>query len=190
MNGLRKAALYLHGLEEADRCWLLDALSDDEREPLQATLAELDAMGVPGGKVWLPELAEANVMEVHVEQCHSLASETEIIDVADLSRLTGYFENEPLRIVALVLKLRVWSWQQDYIDKQNAHDRKRLLRALQLQASPLKPKVKDAMLSTLAERLDITKPASEGDFDAVLVEAQRNQKITEQDSLWRRLWRR
>ncbi|WP_316369626.1 hypothetical protein [Candidatus Thiodiazotropha sp. CDECU1] len=190
MNGLRKAALYLHGLEETDRRWLLNALSDAERERLQTTLAELDEMGVPSGNAWLPELAEAQIMEVPEEESNPLSSEIETIKKAGLSRLMQIIEHEPVKIVAQLLRHRVWPWHQDYIDKQDPLKRKQLLRALESSTSPLLPKVETALLSALAARLDQTESVSGGGFEAALVVAQRDQESATQEPGWRRLWRR
>jgi hypothetical protein len=190
MNGLRKAALYLHGLDEVDRRWLLDALSDEERTCLQATLVELDEMGVPSGNAWLPELAEAQAMEAREEESDHHSSDIEAIEGAELSSLIHIFEHEPDSIVALLLKYRVWSWRQAYVGKQYLQKRERLLRALETPALPLKQKVEAALLTALATRLSQANSASREGFEAALVKAQRDQDNTDQRSFWRRLWRR
>ncbi|MEW8229334.1 MAG: hypothetical protein AB2745_03350 [Candidatus Thiodiazotropha endolucinida] len=190
MNGLRKAALYLHGLEETDRRWLLDALSDEERERMHASLAELDEMGVPSGSAWLPELAEAHLVEVREEEVTHHSSEIETIEKADLSRLTRFFKHEPERIVALLLNHRVWSWHQSYMDKQSPKKRERLRRAFEAPVPPLKPKVEAALQSALATRMNKVESVSGEGFETALVEAQQDQQTAEQGSRWRRLWRR
>lgn len=190
MNGLRKAALYLHGLDEEDRCWLLDALDDDERERMQASLAELDEMGVPSGNAWLPELAEAYTMEVNEEESTQHNTKIEAIEKADLSRIMRIFEHEPDSIVALLLKHRVWSWRQAYVGKQYLQKREHLLRALETPAPSLKPKVEAALLTALATQLNKAESPSGEGFEAAFIEAQRDQQITDRGSLWSRLWRR
>lgn len=189
MNGLRKAALYLHGMEEADRRWMLDALTDEEREYLHATLAELDEMGVPRGNAWLPELTEAHATDVreHEDACQS--SEIEVIEAADLSKLIQVFEHEPDSIVALLLKHRVWSWRQAYVGKQYLQKREHLLHALETPGQPLKLKVEAALLTALATRLNKTETETGADFEAALVEAQQDKQSTDQVSRWRRFWR-
>ncbi|MGD8911366.1 MAG: hypothetical protein PVJ68_01310 [Candidatus Thiodiazotropha sp.] len=191
MNGLRKAALYLHGLEETDRRWLLDALSDNERERLQTSLAQLDEMGVPSGKAWLPELAEAQTIEIREEEsAPQNSSEIASIEGADLSRLIEIFEHEPDCIVALLLKQRVWSWHQAYVGKQYLQKREQLLRALETPAPVLKPKVEAALVTALAARLNKAESTPGEGFEAALVEAQQGKQSTEHVSLWRKLWRR
>jgi hypothetical protein len=190
MNGLRKAALYLHGLEDVDRRWLLNALSDDERDNLLATLTELDEMGVPSGKAWLPELAETHITEAREEENAPHSSEIEAIEGADLEKLIHAFEQEPESIVALLLKHRVWSWRQAYLGKQYLQKREQLLRAFETPSPPLKPKVEAALLTALASQLNKAESTSGKDFEASLVDAQRDQLNNEQPSIWRRLWRR
>ncbi|MCU7815185.1 MAG: hypothetical protein KZQ81_08245 [Candidatus Thiodiazotropha sp. (ex Rostrolucina anterorostrata)] len=189
MNGLRKAALYLHGMEEADRRWLLDALTEEEREGLHVTLAELDEMGVPRGNAWLPELAEVHTLDVREQEDVCQSSEIGAIEAADLSKLTQVFEHEPDSIVALLLKHRVWSWRQAYVGKQYLQKRELLLRTLETPGQPLKLKVEAALLTALATRLNKTETESGEDFEAALIEAQQGKQSTDQASRWRRFWR-
>lgn len=54
---VRRAALMLHGLAEADRRWLLERLAPAQRQAIEPLLAELAELGIPrdgagGGPVW------------------------------------------------------------------------------------------------------------------------------------------
>lgn len=192
MNGLRKAALYLHGLEEADRRWLLDALSDEERQSLQTTLAELDEMKIPKGDAWLPELAEAHSFGGRDTGDNIQISVIDEIERADPSSLTEVFEGEPDWVVAILLKHRVWSWRQTYVGKQYLQKRKRLLRALETPGQQLKPKLEAALLNTLAMRLSDLDSGSESEmkFETALSEAQESEQVEVQRPRRRRLWQR
>ncbi|MES9978924.1 MAG: hypothetical protein ABW107_09265, partial [Candidatus Thiodiazotropha sp. 6PLUC5] len=131
MNGLRKAALYLHSIGEKDRRWLLDALLDDERERLQATLSELDEMGVPKGDPFLPDIAEAYIYDGEEIESGNPDIETEEIDRASQVQISQVLDSEPDSVVAMILKQRLWSWRQDYIGKQYLQKRKQLLEELE-----------------------------------------------------------
>ncbi|MBV8636354.1 MAG: hypothetical protein JO002_17820, partial [Burkholderiaceae bacterium] len=43
----RQSALLLHGLNAADRHWILAQLAEDQRAQLNAFLAELEEIGMP-----------------------------------------------------------------------------------------------------------------------------------------------
>jgi hypothetical protein len=190
MNGLRKAALYLHGLDEADRRWLLDALEDGERDRLLATLNELDEMGVPRGDPWLPELAEAHATDGQVTKRGNGGSDIEAIDKADLSGITQAFDGEPDRVVAMLLKHRVWSWRQAYVGKQYLQKRERLLHALETPDRPLKSKTEAALISALAAKLNSLGSVVHDGFETALATEQRNNRAGSRKSPWRRLWQR
>jgi hypothetical protein len=190
VNGLRKAALYLHGLEEPDRLWLLNALSQDEREQIQAVIGELQAMKVPSGNAWLPELVEAQAVEQQSAETDVSETQIEAIDRADLAKISQALEDEPDWVVALLLKHRVWSWRQAYISKQYLRKREQLLRALEIPGRSLKPKVEDALLRAFAVRLTWIDAESTAGFEAVMAEAERRESKTTRTSGWSRLWRR
>jgi hypothetical protein len=192
MNGLRKAALYLHGLDEADRSWLLDALTEEERQRLKKTLTELDEMDIPRSDAWLPELAEtySYAGEDVNDNNNDQASVIEAIERADLSTLTEIFSNEPDRIVAILLKYRVWSWRQTYISKQYLQKRERLLHALETPDQRLKPKLVNALLNSLVIRLNSLESKAAKRFEAVLSKEQQSEQVVAQPSHRRWLWRR
>jgi hypothetical protein len=190
MNGVRKAALYLHGLEEADRSWLLNALSEEERESLHITLAELEKMGVPKGDAWLPELAEAQLADAREIESDSKDSEIDEIDRADLSRITQVLESEPNEVVAMLLKRRIWSWRQAYVSKLYLQKREQLLRALETPERPIKPKVEAALITALATRLMSLESESAKGFEGALADARFSEKSAKRGLRWSWLWLR
>ncbi|MES9851134.1 MAG: hypothetical protein ABW170_04800 [Candidatus Thiodiazotropha sp. L084R] len=190
MNGLRKAALYLHSIGEEDRRWLLDALLDEDRERLQATLFELDEMGVPKGDPLLPDIAE--VYKCNGEEIESSDPVTEIekIDQVSQALISQVLEREPDNVIARVLNQRVWSWRQDYISKQYLQKRKHLLEELETPHQSLKPKVESALLHTLVTRLNKVDLKSTERFETVLADAERSESAIHKRNGWRGLWRR
>jgi hypothetical protein len=58
----RRAALTVHALTDADRAWILDHVSDDQRLNLQTLLEELTALGIPRD----PELIDDALKHVAV----------------------------------------------------------------------------------------------------------------------------
>lgn len=188
MTGLRKAALYLHGLDAADRHWLLDALSDAERARLQTTLDELKGMGVPSGGAWFPELAHLHSLDTRAAGDNDIAEALERIDRADIERVARVLAAEPGNLVTWVLKRKSWSWRQAYLGRQTPDRREALLRALETPTQALKPKVDEALLITLAVRLDSGDQDAPPDFEATLAAAARG--TGGKGRRWSRLWRR
>jgi hypothetical protein len=190
MNGLRKAALYLHGLEEVDREWLLNALTEEERQRLQTTLAELDEMGIPKGDAWLPELAETPVFDGRDSGDNKQLSMIKEIERAELASVTEILDAEPDEIVASLLRHRVWSWRQAYVGKQYLQKRERLLQALERPGRELKPKLENALLNGLAMGLCELESSSEKRFDVILSDAQQSEHGPAERPKRRWLWQR
>jgi hypothetical protein len=190
VNGLRKAALYLHSLNEADQHWLLNALSEAEREQLAEVTEELETMGIPKGHAWLPELAETHSVGSGNRLSEALQKACETIDQADLAVITQVFEQEPDWVEALLLKYRVWSWRQSYIGKQYLQKREHLLKLLESPDPPMKAKLQEALLVAFAGRLKQLHSTANTDFEAVLSETEIKAMKSVKGSAWKRLWRR
>lgn len=187
MNGVRMAALYLHGLEESDRDWLLNSLSTNERYLLNEKLLELTELGIPQGTAWLPEITidQANKDEESKEKLES----QDLIDAVNAANHETVFkllDNLPVELVVLILNLNVWSWRQTYISKQYLKKRKAILQALEKPCALRKQKVQNALLQSLSKQLLSASNNSSDKFDLALKTAQNK---TER-SVWRKLWRR
>lgn len=107
MDGMRRAALTLHGLQPADREWVLSQLDVSERDAMTRLLAELGELGIPsdqglvqealvgreGLSVVAPLSSTAKVRSASPEQMHAVVSQ------------------EPDHFIACLLKVEEWPWK-------------------------------------------------------------------------------
>jgi hypothetical protein len=111
MNTYKRAALCLHGLHETDRSWLLARLSDDQRSQLGTMLQELEKLGIPKERSWVPEVPVAeNRASSH--QAPLPLSPIRQLDQAEPSVVKRMLQDEPAPFVAAFLGLHDWSWQR------------------------------------------------------------------------------
>lgn len=89
-EGLRRAALSLHGLAEQDRSWVLAALRPEQRAMLQPMLAELRELGIPADAALHGTL---------------LDGPARVLDAQDLAALAGVLREEPPKLGAILLRL-------------------------------------------------------------------------------------
>jgi hypothetical protein len=149
---IRRAALLLHTVADADRAWLLERLDDAARARLSALVDELRALGIPRSPELLDELgppARAQPAGLHGA------------DPALLARVLG---PEPAALVARVVALGPWPWTGELLARLGAAQRRRVMDALdaRLPAAPGAPTTAlDARLLALLERR-VADAAAEG----------------------------
>ncbi|HHJ13926.1 MAG TPA: hypothetical protein ENJ79_06045 [Gammaproteobacteria bacterium] len=192
MTGVRRVALYLHGLHADDRQWLLENLDPDDRRKLRSMLTELEQMDVPRDQAWLPDLAGAAV-EKEPEPSGPVGAKDYVdkIESADPERIAAVLDHETTAVVVQILNYRMWSWRQFYISRQFVQRRRCLVQALEQPGYRPKPRVQAALLEALAARLDVNGEVDQGtSFEAHLSGALAVAGRKRSASLWARLWRR
>lgn len=145
LQPLRRAALRVHTLPEADARWLLDALSARERAALEPLLDELRALGLPRDPALLAGLELP--ARAPAPRCgnHLLAR----LDRRGLARLESLLRAEPRCIATAFLAAGPWPW------------RTRIARSLgialpaQPRETPVAPALRDALLRTIGEALAV-----------------------------------
>jgi flagellar motor switch protein FliG len=186
MKGVRKAALYLHGLNSDDRNWLLDALSEEERKSINPALSELKQMDIPKGEAWLSEIDNVHPQEDNNLDIENTEIEFNTIDRSDITKISHILTREPNEIVVLLLKLRLWSWRQSYINNLYLKKQKRIVKALEEPKAPIKNKVESALMTAFANQVRSKQKDKNNSFEAALVDASKKKR----QSIWGRLWRR
>jgi hypothetical protein len=109
-SAAHRAALALHALAEADRAWLLEALSTEERNRLHPLLGELEELGIPRDGGLLETLASGEPQAPTRER-----NALEDLTVAGVRRLAQVLTGEPPRLIGLLVACRPWPWRDQLL---------------------------------------------------------------------------
>jgi hypothetical protein len=144
---LRKAALVLSSLHEADRRWLLAQLDGTQRDKVTGLVQELAGMNLALDDETLKRLLRplpAAAVEEAAESALGRASARAVFDV---------LAAQPDRIVALVLAARSWPWREGFLRLLGTERRLRVQRARPPRGE-LRPQAVAALLVAVESRLD------------------------------------
>jgi ribosomal protein L12E/L44/L45/RPP1/RPP2 len=152
MSGPRKAALTLAGLAPQDRAWMLERLSDTERERLAPLIKELDGLGLAFDAGLLEAaLAPAAAAPAAPPQPEAAVA-SRPLDAAAAQAIHEVLAEEPDWLVAALLRSRAWPWREAFLRLAGAERRQRLRQALP-SGVELRPKAAQALLAALERRL-------------------------------------
>jgi hypothetical protein len=146
MSGYRQAALALHELNESDRSWILGRIPDEKRAQLSTLLAELRNLGIPAESGFAEHFAAHQ--EVQVQEPR-IAGPRELLRNAKPDRLVHILHGEPAWLVAAVLSIESWSWQEGFLERTGA-ERRAAIRADMRRH--LAPKLAEALVAQLESR--------------------------------------
>lgn len=175
-DSYKKAALRLHSLGEADRCWILERLSAEQRLVLESLLSELIELGIPRAALDLQGEGYSTSEEEHdTPQLESQAfSETAltVVDTAHPSQITALFAGESDVVVATILSVRSWSWY-DAVWNQLDSERRQSIEALLGSAiTRLSSNLEISLLSHIADMVcDLPISDEEEILDSISVES-------------------
>ncbi len=155
MRVYKQAALHLHGLNEADRQWLLDQLPVRQRENLLPLLEELNALGIPRERVLLDELNLTGTGTGTGERKAAAAEISYIRYISDRSPtdIAVALNEEADGIVAAVLSVYDWPFQRAYLQSLSAERRCSVQESVNKIQNQLSARVREALLKTLYNRL-------------------------------------
>ena len=148
--GYQKAARLLRELDGADREWMLDQFSPEERARLESAMA---SVGRP----------ETSITPAHSAKPHEGSAVDEKpavarLAAADVAVVTTLLQGEPDWIVALVLMHTAWPWLPRYLAQRPVVELDRyekLARELEVR---VKPAVRQAVIDACARRLHSLHP--------------------------------
>lgn len=176
--GVRRAALFIHGVSEQDQRWLLERLSDAERRVLTPLLEELSQLGIPkegfeisgdvlSGKALQVERkdSEARPSSISLSGVDrsfvvAEASETDqilFLEETSVLILRRALEDEPIELLACIFDLHPWKWRLIFVDHFDANRRFQLRERLDNKtlsvSSTLPNKFRSALLKALCARV-------------------------------------
>ncbi|PCE23731.1 hypothetical protein BWP39_29060 [Paraburkholderia acidicola] len=121
--GLRKAALLLHAVSQADRQWLLGRVDDARREQLSSLIDEIETLGIPADYMLVRDVVElprslalafgADSPAAHGsdEAFDAIEHLFRVVDAAAPARLAQILRDEPAGLIASLLDMYPWSWR-------------------------------------------------------------------------------
>jgi hypothetical protein len=172
---VKRAALLVHGMEVADREWLLGQLAPRDRGRMQGMLAELQTLGIPASRELLEGVVAAagprDVVSVAdagatVETPHVVADEDQVLTTGRCSgaALARVLAHEPPELIAHLLDAQRWPWHGDLLARLDPAARadveKALLRLRRAGHAPAHA-LRRAALAGLAARLPVNDSAVE-----------------------------
>jgi hypothetical protein len=151
-------------MQRADRDWILSQLPVDARERIGPLLHELNAMGadrLPASTFdeLVDSAARAPQAAPNPEiEAHDVSSG---IAHADHAGIQAALAGEPDWVVALVVSYAEWPWLEEFIEALPSQRVAELHVFARELGAVVKPRVKDAILRALAERLPGTETEGE-----------------------------
>lgn len=127
VNTDHRAALMLHAMAAGDRNWILQSLPDVQSARLQVLLDELLALGIPKDTSLVAQVVKSLAPEsdpipntrpsaTPVGALASAARLTEdgigYVEAVPIARLLAILKTEPTAVIALLLSLHSWPWQE------------------------------------------------------------------------------
>jgi hypothetical protein len=141
----RQAALLLHALSEADRTWVMAALSEQERMELTVLLQELQDLNLPADPSWLaqwlPPMPTTETGLAQVQSESSGASDSALsashsysqlmaLQPNQVSELARLLSAEPIQITLRLLRIQPWPWREKLLGQMSASAQMRLRQSL------------------------------------------------------------
>jgi hypothetical protein len=142
MNGLRRAALALHGLPEQDKRWVLERLGGADRARLAQLLEELQKLGIPPDESLLAYAQKDTPAEPAPSRVRQ----------ASAAQMVAILAREPAGLIAAVLRIEPWPWQAPFLARLDPAVRAGVAAAMQ-EDSRRSERLDDALRSCLEVRL-------------------------------------
>lgn len=149
---MHRAALVLHGLGEADRAWVLQALSVEQQGRLRPLLRELGELGIPADATLFGPLVERRPPEQRAAGPEPL----EQLEERELAGLALLLAAEPPRVAAVLLSARSWRWRERVLARLPAA----AVEAIHAVERPEADALQAAVVAQVARQLQAQEPAA------------------------------
>lgn len=157
-EGYKKAALRIHCLSEVDRRWLLNELPERERNELDALLAQLNEMKVPGGRSTFSHLIDSvsgGFQDSIAVDHNSSLSKNGAVNAVDPAIVIPVLTREPDWLVALVLLCDEWSWTKLFVQSLDHDRRARIYNFIKRISPQLQPKLRETIVELLVHAFSV-----------------------------------
>lgn len=148
-NRLRQAALLLHSVAPSDQAWLLERVSQPQRQRLRAMLDELRALGVPAAAVHSDGDSRARAPGKSAAAVAG-PSPTDRVAAASAATVAALLREEPPVLVAMLLQAHDWPWRRQVASHFPAAAQQRS----SAPGASTPAKLAEVLIARVAERLE------------------------------------
>jgi len=145
-DAYRQSALLLHGLNEADRQWILAQLDAEQNGQLRDHIDELNQMGMVENRT----LVEGLLSRIKGKSANSAERAGSALRHAHPDVVLHMLSKEPTWLIAAVLSIEAWPWRESIYVGLDASKRDRVKHALR---EHMPVKLGQALIAQLEERL-------------------------------------
>lgn len=149
MDGHRRAALALHGLQEPDRDWILAQLAATERAPLDPLLQELRGLGIAPDAAMIGPIVAA---KGQAPEPAAPQTPRDRIRAASAARIRELLAGEPPAVAASLIAIEPWPWRASLLARMPRRRRAEVSRAIPA-AARRGPRFADTLVAALDARL-------------------------------------
>lgn len=183
MDGLRRAALTLHGLLPADREWVLSELDTSDRAALTQLLAELAELGIPADRELVQEALAGR-------QPPARGPRPTLVRLrgATGDQIHTLMVHEPDALVAQLLLVEDWPWKSELLAMFGEARQGSVIAMMRRIEAP--PAMRRVLIEQLGERVRSDNQLAEAAVGAAGVVVQRKPSVgslfSKRLSPWRR----
>jgi hypothetical protein len=145
VNPLRRAALSVHGLPDADRDWVLSRLPEARRDELRRLIEELDGLGFPRGGA-----TEVQPPPAATPPRAATPTATDRLDVLTPKALHGVLAEESPALIAALLRQRPWRWGRGLLRRLGRQRRREIATLAEAGGGAATPRVERELVALVA----------------------------------------
>jgi hypothetical protein len=154
MRAYKRAALYLHGLSDADKSWMLGNIPSIHSERLEELLDSLRRLGIPRDCTLFSNI---DAMEINGsimdEKDGHLDMAIQVIDEARADEIIELLEYEPLELVNALLEFREWSWKTSFLDLIDSGEYDILVKLTKSSSEEINERVVNLIIKKLYQKM-------------------------------------
>jgi hypothetical protein len=158
-------------MNEGDRAWILGQLAEGERRAMTRLLAELRDLGIPSERALLNEVIAAR--ELPDPAATSAPKPGGAADGADVERLerlaradprvlAALLKEEPVLVIARLLRVFDWPWKEELLRALGSAVRLQVEHAISEETAPVGEGFRVHLLDGLARRVELGTPGVRG----------------------------
>ena len=118
MIGVKRTALSIHSLEKSDQQWILDNLSESNKEKVMIALGYIDKLCLESNSNIVATLSSDDITFFEPGSSSSDTAITMQVDLTPVEIVATVLQSESAKIKQTVLNHRHWSWKKKYLNME------------------------------------------------------------------------
>jgi hypothetical protein len=132
--GLRRSALVLYAMTNADREWVFERLPAKARALLDPMIGELRELGVATDRALLRDAVQQSESLQAKDSTPVAETDEQALEKFSHEIIAQAFDAEPAGLIAKLLSCRQWSWRESVLQRIGVYKRRQILEALKAYA--------------------------------------------------------